>query len=83
MGYLRELEDRRQTILKSIEEQSKLSEPLAQAINATLSKTELEDLYLPYKLKRRTHGQIAIKAGLELLADSLWQQPQQQPEQLA
>ncbi|BBI91596.1 putative transcriptional accessory protein [Serratia symbiotica str. Tucson] len=83
LGYLRELEDRRQTILKSIEEQGKLSEPLAQAINATLSKTELEDLYLPYKPKRRTRGQIAIEAGLELLADSLWQQPQQQPEQLA
>lgn len=72
LGYLRELEDRRQIILKSIEEQGKLSEPLAQAINATLSKTELEDLYLPYKPKRRTRGQIAIEAGLELLADSLW-----------
>lgn len=71
LGYLRELEDRRQIILKSIEEQGKLSEPLAQAINATLSKTELEDLYLPYKPKRRTRGQIAIEAGLELLADSL------------
>ncbi|HGM6987354.1 RNA-binding transcriptional accessory protein [Serratia marcescens] len=83
LGYLRELEDRRQTILKSIDEQGKLTEQLAGAINATLSKTELEDLYLPYKPKRRTRGQIAIEAGLEPLADALWQDPQQQPEQLA
>ncbi|ATA20128.1 uncharacterized protein EDC48_11376 [Gibbsiella quercinecans] len=83
LGYLRELEDRRQTILKSIEEQGKLTEQLAGAINATLSKTELEDLYLPYKPKRRTRGQIAIEAGLEPLADTLWQDPQQQPETLA
>src|SRR5690606_10904807 len=79
LGYLRELEDRRQTILKSIDEQGKLTEQLAGAINATLSKTELEDLYLPYKPKRRTRGQIAIEAGLEPLADTLWQDPQQQP----
>lgn len=83
LGYLRELEDRRQTILKSIEDQGKLTEQLAGAINATQSKTELEDLYLPYKPKRRTRGQIAIEAGLEPLADSLWQDPQLQPEQLA
>ncbi|MBL3523478.1 RNA-binding transcriptional accessory protein [Serratia plymuthica] len=83
LGYLRELEDRRQTILKSIDEQGKLTERLAGAINATQSKTELEDLYLPYKPKRRTRGQIAIEAGLEPLADTLWQDPQQQPEQLA
>ncbi|EPH0543497.1 TPA: RNA-binding transcriptional accessory protein [Serratia marcescens] len=83
LGYLRELEDRRQTILKSIDEQGKLTEQLAGAINATLSKTELEDLYLPYKPKRRTRGQIAIEAGLEPLADALWQDPQQQPELLA
>ncbi|NVC34214.1 RNA-binding transcriptional accessory protein [Serratia marcescens] len=83
LGYLRELEDRRQTILKSIDEQGKLTEQLAGAINATLSKTELEDLYLPYKPKRRTRGQIAIEAGLEPLADTLWQDPQQQSEQLA
>jgi uncharacterized protein len=83
LSYLRELEDRRQTILKSIDDQGKLTEQLAGAINATQSKTELEDLYLPYKPKRRTRGQIAIEAGLEPLADSLWQDPQQQPEQLA
>lgn len=68
LGYLRELEDRRQAILKSISEQGKLTDELAGAINATLSKTELEDLYLPYKPKRRTRGQIAIEAGLEPLA---------------
>lgn len=80
LGYLRELSDRRQTILKSIEEQGKLTVELAQAINTTQSKTELEDLYLPYKPKRRTRGQIAIEAGLEPLADLLWQDPQQTPE---
>ncbi|WP_145514864.1 Tex family protein [Yersinia massiliensis] len=83
LGYLRELEDRRQTILKSIEDQGKLTDQLAGAINGTMSKTELEDLYLPYKPKRRTRGQIAIEAGLEPLADSLWQDPQQDPEQVA
>ncbi|WP_315708662.1 Tex family protein [Brenneria uluponensis] len=81
--YLRELEERRQTILKSIDEQGKLTEPLAAAINTTLSKTELEDLYLPYKPKRRTRGQIALEAGLEPLADSLWNDPSQTPEQIA
>ncbi|MEQ9915121.1 Tex family protein [Pectobacterium aroidearum] len=80
LGYLRELEDRRQTILKSIDEQGKLTPQLTTAINGTLSKTELEDLYLPYKPKRRTRGQIAIEAGLEPLADGLWQDPSQDPE---
>lgn len=75
LSYLRELEDRRQTILKSIEEQGKLTPELSKSINSTLSKTELEDLYLPYKPKRRTRGQIAIEAGLEPLADDLWQNP--------
>lgn len=83
LGYLRELEERRQTILKSIDDQGKLTAPLAAAINGTMSKTELEDLYLPYKPKRRTRGQIAIEAGLEPLADSLWNDPQQDPEQIA
>jgi uncharacterized protein len=64
LGYLRELEERRQAILKSIGEQGKLTDELSKAINGTLSKTELEDLYLPYKPKRRTRGQIAIEAGL-------------------
>ena len=83
LSYLRELNDRRQTILKSIEEQGKLTPELAGAINGTLSKTELEDLYLPYKPKRRTRGQIAAEAGLEPLADTLWQDPSQDPEILA
>lgn len=80
LGYLRELEDRRQAILKSISEQGKLTDELAGAINATLSKTELEDLYLPYKPKRRTRGQIAIEAGLEPLADLLWNEPSHDPD---
>lgn len=83
LSYLRELEDRRQTILKSIEEQGKLTPELAGAITATMNKTELEDLYLPYKPRRRTRGQIAIEAGLEPLADMLWQDPQNDPEQTA
>ncbi len=61
LSYLRELEERRQAILKSISEQGKLTDDLAKAINATLSKTELEDLYLPYKPKRRTRGQTPLK----------------------
>ncbi|VDY32341.1 Tex-like protein N-terminal domain [Morganella morganii] len=83
LSYLRELNDRRRAILKSIEEQGKLTPELAGAINGTLSKTELEDLYLPYKPKRRTRGQIAAEAGLEPLADTLWQDPSQDPEILA
>ena len=78
--YLRELEERRQTILKSIEEQGKLTDELREKIHATQSKTELEDLYLPYKPKRRTKGQIAIEAGLEPLADLLWDEPKNDPE---
>ena len=81
--YLRELEDRRQTILKSIEEQGKLTDELCDKIQATQSKTELEDLYLPFKPKRRTKGQIAIEAGLEPLADLLWNEPKTEPETTA
>ncbi|KMK52451.1 transcription accessory protein [[Actinobacillus] muris] len=81
--YLRELNDRRQTILHSIEEQGKLTDELKAKIEQTQSKTELEDLYLPYKPKRRTRGQIAIEAGLEPLADSLWNDPNQVPETVA
>ena len=81
--YLRELEDRRQTILKSIEEQGKLTDELRDKIQATQSKTELEDLYLPFKPKRRTKGQIAIEAGLEPLADLLWNEPKTAPESTA
>ena len=80
LSYLRELNDRKQTILKSIAEHGKLTPELEQSISNTLNKTELEDLYLPYKPKRRTRGQIAIEAGLEPLADTLWQQPNVDPE---
>lgn len=80
LSYLRELDDRRQTILKSIQEQGKLTTELERDINQADSKTRLEDLYLPYKPKRRTKGQIAIEAGLEPLADKLWNEPQTDPE---
>lgn len=83
LSYLRELNDRRQTILKSIDEQGKLTDELRLKIEQSESKTELEDLYLPYKPKRRTRGQIAIEMGLEPLADSLWNDPSQIPEQTA
>lgn len=80
LSYLREMDDRRQTILKSIQEQGKLTPELEQEIAQADSKTRLEDLYLPYKPKRRTKGQIAIEAGLEPLADQLWNNPQTEPE---
>lgn len=80
LSYLRELDDRRQTILKSIQEQGKLTPELEQEITQADSKTRLEDLYLPFKPKRRTKGQIAIEAGLEPLADQLWNHPQTEPE---
>ncbi|WP_241612013.1 Tex family protein [Rosenbergiella epipactidis] len=83
LTYLRELDERRQTILNSISEQGKLTDELAQSIDTVLSKTELEDLYLPYKPKRRTRGQIAIEAGLEPLAEKLWTSPQLDPEATA
>ncbi|MCX2961228.1 Tex family protein [Rodentibacter caecimuris] len=83
LGYLRELEERRQSILKSIDEQGKLSDELRAQIEVTQSKTELEDLYLPYKPKRRTKGQIAIEAGLEPLAELLWNEPKNDPETTA
>ncbi|MFA0521493.1 Tex-like N-terminal domain-containing protein, partial [Vibrio sp. 10N.222.55.E8] len=80
LSYLRELDDRRQTILKSIQDQGKLTPELEREITQADSKTRLEDLYLPYKPKRRTKGQIAIEAGLEPLADMLWNEPQHDPE---
>ncbi|OOF61265.1 RNA-binding transcriptional accessory protein [Rodentibacter pneumotropicus] len=83
LGYLRELEERRQSILKSIEEQGKLTDELRTQIEATQSKTELEDLYLPYKPKRRTKGQIATEAGLEPLTELLWNEPKNDPETTA
>nr|WP_321271734.1 Tex family protein [uncultured Tolumonas sp.] len=80
LGYLRELEDRRQTILSSISEQGKLTDELRADIWAADTKTRLEDLYLPYKPKRRTKGQIAIEAGLQPLADMLLANPKLDPE---
>ncbi|WP_159876232.1 Tex family protein [Aquitalea denitrificans] len=81
--YLRELDDRRDSILASIREQDKLTPELTAALYAADNKTALEDLYLPYKPKRRTKAQIAREAGLQSLADSLLADPAQQPEVLA
>ncbi|RDV24853.1 RNA-binding transcriptional accessory protein [Alteromonas aestuariivivens] len=83
LTYLRELEDRRGVILKSIEEQGKLSDELKTQILSADSKTTLEDLYLPYKPRRRTKGQIAIEAGLEPLANALFNDPELDPEACA
>jgi len=80
LGYLRELEDRRATVLKSIEEQGKLSPDLARSINGATSKVALEDLYAPFKPKRRTKAQIAREAGLEPLAAALLANPALAPE---
>ncbi len=74
LEYFRELEDRRETILKTIEEQGKLTPELKSKIEGTLEKNELEDLYLPYKPKRRTKASIAREHGLEPLALYLWEQ---------
>jgi uncharacterized protein len=75
LAYLRELEERREAVLKSIDEQGKLTPDLRAAIEAAPTKQELEDLYLPYKPKRRTKGMIAREAGLEPLADKLFADP--------
>jgi uncharacterized protein len=74
LAYFRELADRRETILASIAEQGKLTDELKGRIEATLDKSELEDLYLPYKPKRRTKATIAREKGLEPLAQYLWAQ---------
>ena len=79
LGYLRELEDRRATILKSISDQGKLSPELQVAIDQAATKQDLEDLYLPFKPKRRTKGMIAKEAGIEPLADALWAEPSLNP----
>ncbi|MDO8905350.1 Tex family protein [Hydrogenophaga sp.] len=79
LGYLRELEDRRVTVLKSIDEQGKLTDALRAAIANAPTKQELEDLYLPFKQKRRTKGQIAREFGIEPLADRLWADPTLDP----
>lgn len=83
LHYLRELADRRTTILNEISAQGKLTPELQAAIQAADNKARLEDLYKPYKPKRRTRGQIAIEAGLEPLADRLFADPNLNPETLA
>ena len=80
LHYLRELDDRRQVVLNSIREQDKLTTELEQSILAADTKTRLEDLYLPYRPKRRTKAQLAKEAGLEPLAISLWEDPTLDPE---
>ncbi|MEN9628732.1 MAG: hypothetical protein RJA10_1959 [Pseudomonadota bacterium] len=79
LAYLRELEDRRATVLKSIAEQGKLTPELQAASQAAGTKQDLEDLYLPFKPKRRTKGMIAREAGLEPLADRLFADPALEP----
>lgn len=83
LTYLRELEERRAAVLASIEEQGKLTDELRADIEAADSKSRLEDLYLPYKPKRRTKAQIAREAGLEPLADGLLADPSRVPEEFA
>ncbi|MDR2838657.1 MAG: RNA-binding transcriptional accessory protein [Azonexus sp.] len=80
LGYLRELEERRTAILASIEEQGKLSPELKSEIDNAETKQRLEDLYLPYKQKRRTKAQIAREAGIEPLALALLENPELTPE---
>jgi len=80
LGYLRELEERRATVLKTIEEQGKLSDDLKKSILEADTKTRLEDLYAPYKPKRRTKAQIAREAGIEPLLDSLLEDFSLNPE---
>src|SRR5438552_15616892 len=77
--YYTDLEARRATILGSIEKQGKLSEDLKTKITATYSKNELEDLYLPYKPKRKTKASVAFERGLEPLANYIWDQTGEQP----
>lgn len=80
LRYLRELESRRETILASIEEQGKMTPQLRDAILRAEDKTHLEDLYLPYRPKRRTKAQIAVEAGLQTLAEALLSDPSLDPE---
>jgi len=83
LRYLREMEERRVSILASITEQQKLTPELEKQIRTAETKTELEDIYLPYKPKRRTKGMIAIEAGLEPLADQLFADRSLKPDELA
>ena len=83
LRYLRELDERRAAILDSIGQQGKLDVALKHAIDAADSKARLEDLYLPYRPKRRTKAQIAREAGLEPLAEALLTRPDESPERVA
>lgn len=83
LNYMRELDDRRKTILSSIDEQGKLTDDLKKSIALAETKTALEDLYLPYKKKRRTKAQIAREAGLEPLATGLLEDATKSPEEFA
>ena len=83
LGYLRELDARRGAVLKSIDEQGKLTPELRAAIEFAATKQDLEDLYLPYKPRRRTKGQIAREAGIEPLADKLFANPSLNPSEEA
>jgi uncharacterized protein len=83
LGYLRDMDDRRDAILKSIREQDKLTEALARAIDAATTKVELEDIYLPYKPKRRTKAMIARENGLQPLRDAIMADRKRDPEELA
>lgn len=83
LRYLRELEDRRAAIIESITEQNKMTPALLESIALAEDKTRLEDLYLPYKQKRRTKAQIAVEAGLAPLADALLADPSLNPEEVA
>ena len=83
LAYLRELETRRTAVIKSIEDQRKLTPELRAALDAAATKQELEDLYLPFKPKRRTKGMIAIEAGLEPIADQLFADPSLNPVAIA
>ncbi|HET8595022.1 MAG TPA: Tex family protein, partial [Intrasporangium sp.] len=80
LGYLRELEDRRAAVLESIREQGKLTPELEAQVRSADTKARLEDVYLPYKPKRRTKGQVAREAGLEPLAETLLSTPATDPE---
>ncbi len=79
LGYLRELADRKETVLNSIREQGKLTPALVDAIAQAATKQDLEDIYLPFKQKRRTKGQMAREAGIEPLADKLFADPSLTP----
>ncbi len=83
LSYLRELRDRKEAVLKAIDEQGKLTPVLMAAVHNAATKQEVEDIYLPFKLKRRTKGQLAKEAGLEPLADALFNDPTLVPAEAA